>query len=471
MHCQGCHGPSYKLQTRVWEADKAVYTASGLEDGPHTLQIVNQGANGQDAIIDIDYAIVNSTLPQTGQTGAGATSTAANSSTASASSPTSGSSASQSSKPATLPTTSSNAAKASNTASGGLVFADPANGGSSANSYSDSGPSLAPGAIAGIAVGAAFVLGLIAILIWYLRDRAKQQDAEEKRWTNAHGNRMRENHSAYGGLASGSVRSHGNSGYPFAQAQGQGPAATRPLGSPYDAADYHSNNLHVANPSYTGSPTHSQPHYGPNSDAYAQSVAHPYTDTSSEGSRWSSIFAFGIQRPRTGGSASGVGSNGPPSAVPSSTAMGGSSRWPVPPARDREDQFESRGLSPLREQRESGHQSHSHSASQPGSIRSGGRSKADNSEWERERDERASNPFTYDGLSDVHRPPTGVSRRQPSVDVGGDRLERLPMYEETDRYAPGNGNVSGNGPATPYTAMMREVDTPKSVRSSGTTFR
>lgn len=471
MHCQGCHGPSSKLQTRVWKADKAVYTASGLEDGPHTLQIVNQGANGQDAIIDIDYAIVNSTLPQTGQTGAGANSTAANSSTTSASSSTSGSSTSQSSNTATLPTTSSGPARATNTASAGPVFADPANGVSSANSNSDSGPSLAPGAIAGIAVGAAFVLGLIAILIWYLRDRAKQQDAEEKRWANAHGNQMRENHSAYGGLASGSLRSHTNSGYPFAQTQGQGPAATRPLGSPYDAAEYHNNNLHIANPSYTGSPTHSQPHYGPNSDAYGQSVAHPHTDSSSEGSRWSSIFAFGIQRPRTGGSASGVGSNGPPSAVPSSTAMGGSSRWPVPPARDREDQFESRGLSPLREQRESGHQSQSlsqsRSHSQPGSIRSGGRSEADNSEWVRERDERASNPFTYDGMSDVHRPPTGVSRRQPSVDVSADRVERLPMYEETDRYAPGNGNE----PATPYTAMMREVDTPKSVRSSGTTFR
>ena len=56
---------------------KPVYTASGLQDGPHVLQIINRGRDGRDAFIDVAYAVVNTTLSQDAPLPAIASSTSA----------------------------------------------------------------------------------------------------------------------------------------------------------------------------------------------------------------------------------------------------------------------------------------------------------------------------------------------------------------------------------------------------------
>ena len=58
--------PSSQDGTTDWaqRADIAVFFLSGLEDGPHTLNLVNLGRGPDKSTFEFDYAVVNSTAPR-----------------------------------------------------------------------------------------------------------------------------------------------------------------------------------------------------------------------------------------------------------------------------------------------------------------------------------------------------------------------------------------------------------------------
>ena len=315
-----------------------VYTASGLEDSPHRLQIVNRGASGRDATIAVNYAIVNTTLPQDAPlspVGGTTSSIAASGTSIVGMNPTSDSSSTSS--------MSSTLASLSTTATTGLITDTSTKGADpnfvyppshdTANDASQGSHAPASGVIAGIVLGAAFLLGAILLAAWYLRRRLDWRERNIHAWT----------------------------------------VATSPHPSQYDDK-----------PTPTGSfrSAHKFYHRRESGASYSSRTAFPLlqvtnpspaegSGTESFRSRWSSIFAFG--RPGRRGSSVSA------SVVPSSAAVG---RW------------HRRGESEL-----------------DGGTTDG---------WERMRDRserasKASNPFTFDGMSEVQPPPTAMSRHPDAL--------------------------------------------------------
>ncbi|WVR07706.1 hypothetical protein IAU60_004748 [Kwoniella sp. DSM 27419] len=125
------NGTFFRLQPQT-----VLYTASGLKDGPHILNMINfgQGPNGAN-FLDFDYAVVNSTIDPTksGTTGTNLTSTT--------------------------------------TLTPGLT--------PSAGDHRQGGSDLNVAAVAGGAAGGAVALVLIGLVVWFWRKRAagKKEDS------------------------------------------------------------------------------------------------------------------------------------------------------------------------------------------------------------------------------------------------------------------------------------------------------
>ena len=147
---------------------KPVYTASGLQDGPHVLQIINRGRDGRDAFIDVAYAVVNTTLSQDARLPAIASSTS--------SAPTEVPLPSVSASSSTRSVVTTSTTLSSQTAGGAATEL-------AANSGQDKDTGTPPGAIAGIVVGAVVLLGVIAFAIWYFRRKKPTEPSPLRPWT------------------------------------------------------------------------------------------------------------------------------------------------------------------------------------------------------------------------------------------------------------------------------------------------
>ena len=213
-----------------------MYTASGLQDGPHILQIVNRGIGGRDAIIDLDYAIVNTTLPEDAPLPAGASSSSSGTNPGAASStgtdvpplPSSSASGPTSINTYTLPEPS----LASSAILGGAGQAGSAASTSGGSSHS----STPPGVIAGIAVGGAVIIGVLLMAVWFLRRKLQHEERSASIWAAS----TEQNGTYYGGPRSGGSGAALQPAYGGGVA-GQGYRSSRDFG--------HQGPLRVMNPS------------------------------------------------------------------------------------------------------------------------------------------------------------------------------------------------------------------------------
>ena len=244
-----------------------MYTASGLQDGPHTLQIVNRGIGGRDAIIDIDYAIVNTTLTadaplfSTSPTDAGAAPSISTIPSLSGGLPPLPSTVAptpSSINTYTLPGPST-ASSSSGPLSGPNFGASPGRGSGSAAASEgiSSHPSTPPGVIAGIAVGGIVMIAILGLAVWFLRRRLQAEERSASVWAAS----TERNGTYYGGGGAGAEPGQSASGYAFAHGHGPGQpqghngfsASRDMLQTPFGCGRAPQGPLRVMNPSQTRS--------------------------------------------------------------------------------------------------------------------------------------------------------------------------------------------------------------------------
>lgn len=188
---------------------REVFTASGLEEGPHTVQIVNEGLQGKDSLIDIDFAIVNTTRSDLASANAVTVNPAPVSASSPVSSPLSSSSSSLSSQISTastafaagteVPPLPSDPAPTNTDAVVSTMPAPPspidttgprqpnASSGNFVSSSSQGGSSstsTAPiGSIVGIALGGAALVCILLAAVWFVRRRLHTERQSEIAWS------------------------------------------------------------------------------------------------------------------------------------------------------------------------------------------------------------------------------------------------------------------------------------------------